>query len=303
MARSPSMTRARSSRLRAALKSLDDAQQMLGVQAGLDALGQLDLVGGGEQRDLADLVQVDAHQVGRRGDLVQVRGCALERLRLNGGGVDGRGVDGRSVDGRGIGRWRVGRCRVDRCGLDLGCLDSRNDLLRLGVDGWLRCGRAGAAMRPCGRAGRVRRGPRAARTRRTGSSATRSSSHGVQPTLPSTCGTLYRLVRSAPAPRFIDSFNASSRVRCSRLAGAGTPRGRPAQAGHRRGRSSPQMSSRTVTGPSLMSATCISAPNTPLRTVIPRSSSSAASVSRSGCASSRGAAAAQDGRRPLLVSA
>ena len=36
---------------------------MLGVKPGLDALGQLDFVGGGEQRRLADAVQVHAHQV------------------------------------------------------------------------------------------------------------------------------------------------------------------------------------------------------------------------------------------------
>ena len=36
---------------------------MLGVQAGLDSLGEFDLVGGVEQSGLADPVQVHAHQV------------------------------------------------------------------------------------------------------------------------------------------------------------------------------------------------------------------------------------------------
>ena len=72
MARSPSETRARSSRLRAAVNVRRGREQVLGVQPGLDALGQLDLVGRREQGDLADLVQVDAHQVGRGRDLVQM---------------------------------------------------------------------------------------------------------------------------------------------------------------------------------------------------------------------------------------
>ena len=49
-------------------------EQVVGVEAGLDPLGQLDLLLGVEQGDLADLVEVDPDQVGgqRRGLLVQV---------------------------------------------------------------------------------------------------------------------------------------------------------------------------------------------------------------------------------------
>src|SRR3712207_7356643 len=40
-------------------------EQPVGVEAGLDALRQLDLLLGGQQRGLADGVEVDAHQVRR----------------------------------------------------------------------------------------------------------------------------------------------------------------------------------------------------------------------------------------------
>jgi hypothetical protein len=45
-------------------EALPGFEQMLGVEPGLDALGQLDLVGRIEQRGLADAVQIHAHQVG-----------------------------------------------------------------------------------------------------------------------------------------------------------------------------------------------------------------------------------------------
>ena len=44
-------------------EALAGFQQMLGVQPGLDALGEFDFVGGVEQRRLADAVQIHAHQV------------------------------------------------------------------------------------------------------------------------------------------------------------------------------------------------------------------------------------------------
>ena len=50
------------------------AQQLGGIDTGLDAPGELDLFGCGEQRRAADLVQVDTHQVGSRGDLVEIAG-------------------------------------------------------------------------------------------------------------------------------------------------------------------------------------------------------------------------------------
>ena len=43
---------------------LTGVEQMLGVKPGLDALGEFDLVGGVEQRGLADAVQVHPHEVG-----------------------------------------------------------------------------------------------------------------------------------------------------------------------------------------------------------------------------------------------
>ena len=50
--------------------------QLGGVQAGLDALGQLDLFLGVEQRDLADLLEVGAHRVGRCGQLGVLAGLS-----------------------------------------------------------------------------------------------------------------------------------------------------------------------------------------------------------------------------------
>ena len=76
----------------AAVKSFGWPEQVRGVEPGLDALGQLDLVGGGQQGDLADLVEVHADQVGRGGRLVQV-----EQGRRGGEAVDGR----RRLDRRG----------------------------------------------------------------------------------------------------------------------------------------------------------------------------------------------------------
>ena len=69
-------------------------------------LCELDLVECGQQRDLADLVEVHAHEVGRRGDLVEVRAdrrghgrrqlagsdlLALRRGRDSGDGLGGHG--------------------------------------------------------------------------------------------------------------------------------------------------------------------------------------------------------------------
>ena len=63
-------------------------------------------------------------------------------------------------------------------------------------------------------------------------------------------------------------------------------------------------SSQIVTGPSLTSATCIIAPNTPVGTGLPSSvESSATNASNAGRATSGRAAAAYDGRLPLRVDA
>jgi hypothetical protein len=48
------------------------AQQLAGVDTGLDAPRELDLLGCAQQRRAADLVEVDAHQVSGRGDLVKI---------------------------------------------------------------------------------------------------------------------------------------------------------------------------------------------------------------------------------------
>ncbi len=76
-------------------------QQVIGVEPGLDPLGELDLLLGVEQRNLADLVEVDPDQVGGqcRGLLVQVRKTLVDLSA----GVDGR-----------VGRVGTGRVRPRR---------------------------------------------------------------------------------------------------------------------------------------------------------------------------------------------
>lgn len=63
-----------------------------------------------------------------------------------------------------------------------------------------------------------------------------------------------------------------------------------------------QTSRSKVIGPSFTEATDIRAPNTPVATSLPRRRSSATTSSTSGSATSPGAAASQDGRRPFRVS-
>jgi len=58
-----------------------------------------------------------------------------------------------------------------------------------------------------------------------------------------------------------------------------------------------------VTGPSLTSMTCMSAPNAPVCTLAPSARSASAKALTSGSATAPGAAACQVGRRPFLVSA
>ena len=60
---------------------LDLAQPLGGVEAGLDPLGEVDLLLGVEQRDLADLLEVGADRVGRRGELGVLAGLP-QRLGL-----------------------------------------------------------------------------------------------------------------------------------------------------------------------------------------------------------------------------
>ena len=69
----------------------EGVEQVPGVEAGLDPLGQVDLGGGVEQRRLADLVQVEADQVG--GADLEVEGVAGLR-RLAGRLVSGEGLLG-----------------------------------------------------------------------------------------------------------------------------------------------------------------------------------------------------------------
>ena len=62
-------------------------QLVLGVQAGLDALGQLDLLGGGEQGAAADRLEVGVHRVAHDGRLVvQVEVGSASTSTLLGGG-------------------------------------------------------------------------------------------------------------------------------------------------------------------------------------------------------------------------
>ena len=58
-----------------------------------------------------------------------------------------------------------------------------------------------------------------------------------------------------------------------------------------------------VTGPSLVRVTFMAAPNTPVSTLAPRSRSACTTASTRGSATGPGAAADQDGRRPLDSSA
>jgi hypothetical protein len=63
--------------------------QAVGVQTGLDALGQLDLLLGGQQGGLADGVEVDAHEVGRH----QAAGVGLAPARAHLEGVVGGSLE------------------------------------------------------------------------------------------------------------------------------------------------------------------------------------------------------------------
>jgi hypothetical protein len=58
--------------LTALAEALLRVQQMLGVQPGLDALGQLDFVGGVQQGRFADAVEIHAHEVSGRALSVQI---------------------------------------------------------------------------------------------------------------------------------------------------------------------------------------------------------------------------------------
>src|SRR5712691_3753679 len=79
---------------------------------------------------------------------------------------------------------------------------------------------------------------------------------------------------------------------CARQPGGGAPYSRAA------------VSSQIVTGPSLTSATCMCAPNTPVGTGLPRSRSSArTNAANAGAATSGAAAALYEGRAPLRVDA
>ncbi len=64
-----------------------------------------------------------------------------------------------------------------------------------------------------------------------------------------------------------------------------------------------QESRTSVTGPSLVRLTCMSAPNTPVSTWAPCSRRAATKAATRGSLTGRGAAALQEGRRPLRVSA
>ena len=57
-----------------------------------------------------------------------------------------------------------------------------------------------------------------------------------------------------------------------------------------------------MTGPSLTSETFMSAPNTPVCTRAPAARKACTSAPSTGSATGPGAAAAQDGRRPLVTS-
>jgi hypothetical protein len=64
---------------------LSSGEQLVGVEAGLDRLGELNLLGRVEQRRTADLVEVGADQVavGHRGVVVTLDGGPLYLLVRN----------------------------------------------------------------------------------------------------------------------------------------------------------------------------------------------------------------------------
>jgi hypothetical protein len=75
---------------------------VLGIDAGLDALGEIDLLGGVEQRNPADLVQVVADWVGRDARLVRIK-IGLVFDKIGDGSWLGVGAGGRDRDYRGVG--------------------------------------------------------------------------------------------------------------------------------------------------------------------------------------------------------
>src|SRR3712207_28303 len=213
------------------------AEQPLGVEAGLDALGELDLLLGGQQGGLADGVEVHAHQVGRH----QATGVRLASRRADLEGVTGGGLQERHGMSSSLPVVRMHRPAV---------------------------GNGGAPASGVGR-----RCP------------------GGTP--------MWSVVVRCVTPR------------ATVPTGPGVPRGPTSQATHRAcvlsppvpGRSPDQTSSSKVIGPSFTDATAMRAPNTPVATSLPRRRSSATTSPTSGSATSPGAAASHDGRRPLRVSA
>ena len=79
--------------------------------------------------------------------------------------------------------------------------------------------------------------------------------------------------------------------------------GRPETVRRHRGVVAPYRSTMIVTGPSLTRDTFMSAPNTPVSTRAPRSRRACTTAPTRGSATGPGAAADQDGRRPLARSA
>jgi hypothetical protein len=75
---------------------------VLGIDAGLDALGEIDLLGGVEQRNPADLVQVVADWVGRDTRLVGIK-IGLVFDKIGDRSWLGVGAGGRDRDYRGVG--------------------------------------------------------------------------------------------------------------------------------------------------------------------------------------------------------
>jgi hypothetical protein len=86
------------------------AQLVLGIDAGLDALGEIDFLGRVEQGGTADFVQVVADGIGRNTGLVGVK---IRFGRLFGKVSEGRLVKGGLVNG-GLVNGGLGNDRLDR---------------------------------------------------------------------------------------------------------------------------------------------------------------------------------------------
>ena len=131
-----------------------------------------------------------------------------------------------------------------------------------------------------------------------------TSGHGcVSVTVPNSTGGAVLHYCGSKAQSFCQaSFRSRDQVLAARPAAVRAGRPEPVRRRHR-GVVATYRSTMIVTGPSLTRDTFMSAPKTPVRTRAPRSRRACTTASTRGSATGPGAAADQDGRRPLARSA